>query len=89
MVNSVVGEIGINPRYAAYAKAHGRTTADMMERDRAAWPGGCMCGFLVWMSEQHRAFFKTCPSAFLDRHTIRDQAAWTAFLQNELCPLGD
>ena len=77
-----IGEIGENPRYAAYAQAHGKTPSEMMEHDRAAWPGGCMCGFIVWMSEQKQAFWKVCKSAFLDRYTIRDQAAWTTFLQS-------
>jgi len=81
-VKAMVGEIGSNPRYAAYAQAHGKTPDEMMEHDRAAWPGGCMCGFIVWMSEQKRAFRKACPSAFLDRYAIQDQAAWTAFLQS-------
>jgi len=75
-------EIGSNPRYAAYAQAHGRTPDEMMEHDRAAWPGGCMCGFIVWMSEQTQAFWKACQNAFLDRYTIQDQGAWTAFLQS-------
>jgi len=34
------------------------------------------------MSEQKQAFWKACQSAFLDRYTIRDQIAWTAFLQS-------
>ena len=81
-MKAMVGEIGSNPRYAAYAQAHGRTPDEMMEHDRSAWPGGCMCGFIVWMSEQKQAFWKVCKSAFLDRYTIRDQAAWTTFLQS-------
>jgi hypothetical protein len=79
-------EVGSNqgyaPEYTAYAQAHGRLPAEMMEHDRAAWPGGCMCGFILWMSEQKQAFWKACPSAFLDRDTIYDLAAWTAFLQS-------
>ena len=85
----IVGETGINPRYVAYAKAHDRTPGQMMEHDRAAWPGGCMCGFLLWISEQRRAFYRACPSAFIDWHMIADQAAWTEFLMAaERRPLG-
>jgi hypothetical protein len=36
------GAISWNPRYAAYAKAHGKTPDAMMEHDRDAWPGGCI-----------------------------------------------
>lgn len=40
-----------NPRYLAYAKAYGETDPEtMMERDRARYPGGHMCGFMLWMS---------------------------------------
>jgi hypothetical protein len=70
-----------NPRYAAYARAHGMTPAEMLEHDRQAWPGGCMCGFVLWMAEQKKKFHAVQPSAFLDRHTIADQTAWTGFLQ--------
>lgn len=80
-MKEMVGEIGSNPRYAAYARAHGRSPDAMMEYDRAAWPGGVMCGFSVWISEQKEAFWRSCPSAFLDRYTIGDHNAWTAFLQ--------
>jgi len=81
-MKAVVGKIGSNPRYVAYAQAHGKTPVKMLAHDRAAWPGGCMCGFILWMAEQKRAFWKECPGAFLDRHTIWDQDAWTAFLQS-------
>ena len=69
-----------NPRYVAYASAHGKTPDEMMKHDRIAWPGGCMCGFILWIDEQKQLFWKVEPSAFLDRHTIYDQDAWTKFL---------
>lgn len=43
-----------NPRYAAYARAHGRAPEDMLTHDRSAWPGGPMCGFILWMSRRWR-----------------------------------
>ena len=39
---------GWNPRYEAYAAAHGRDPDAMLEHDRAAWPGGSMTGYIVW-----------------------------------------
>ena len=39
-----------NPRYACYARAHGRSPAAMLDHDKRAWPGGRMCGFIVWLS---------------------------------------
>lgn len=81
-MRAVVGKIGDNPNYVAYATAHGKTPDAMMAHDRDAWPGGCMCGFITWMSEMKRAFLKTSPESFLDRYTIRDYGAWAAFLQS-------
>lgn len=73
----------VNPRYVAYAKAHGRTLDEMMDNDRRAYPGGCMCGFILWISQMKQKFWKTSPGSFLDRYTIHDQDAWTRFLQEE------
>lgn len=81
-LEAIDGGAGDNPRYAAYALAHGMTPDAMMEHDRIAYPGGCMCGFVLWMSEQKRAFWEPCPEAFFDRGRILDQDAWTSFLQS-------
>ena len=68
-----------NPRYTAYASAHGKTPDEMLEHDRAEWPGGCMCGFLVWISGLLTKFRKSHPEAFVGDH-ISDQEAWTRFI---------
>lgn len=47
---------GINPRYAAYAGAHGLSVVDMLSEDRERYPGGVMCGYLVWSREHLRRF---------------------------------
>ncbi len=40
-----------NPRYLAYAAAHGRDPDAMLAHDREAWSGGCMVGFICWISD--------------------------------------
>lgn len=42
----------MNPRYLAYARAHGLTPDAMALLDEARYPGGRMAGFQVWMSER-------------------------------------
>ena len=39
----------MNPRYLAYAKAHGKTPAGMLASDTERWPGGKMAGFILWV----------------------------------------
>lgn len=41
-----------NPRYYAYATSHGRKCEDMLTFDKKKWPGGKMCGFILWIREQ-------------------------------------
>jgi len=74
--------LGLNPRYVAYATAHGKSPAEMMAADDIEWPGGCMTGFILWMSERKQAFYKARPGCFLDRHAICDMEAWDEFLVN-------
>lgn len=38
-----------NPRYVAFAAAHGRTPEAQREADAVAWPGGINTGFMVWL----------------------------------------
>ena len=72
-----------NPRYVAYAQAHGHTPDEQMTSDEKAWPGGVMCGFMIWMSQQKELFYKAHAECFLDHWTISDQKAWTTWLQTE------
>jgi hypothetical protein len=45
-----------NPRYVAYAAAHGWSPEAMMIKDRAEWPGGEMTGFILWIQQHVRAW---------------------------------
>lgn len=40
------------PRYIAYCKDQGRSTEDQMDHDSLKWPGGVMCGFILWISNR-------------------------------------
>jgi hypothetical protein len=71
-----------NPHYLAYARAHDKSPTEMFDYDFAAWPGGCMCGFLLWISDRKQEFWNEQPQAFLDEVLYHDQTAWAAFLQS-------
>lgn len=43
-----------NGRYLAYSRAHGRSPEAMLAHDDDAWPGGRMCGFMLWLRSQWR-----------------------------------
>lgn len=40
------------PRYVAYCVAQGRDPDAQLAHDSEAWPGGCMCGFMLWIGER-------------------------------------
>ena len=67
-------------RYLCYAAAHSRTPEAMLEHDREAWPGGHMCGYLIWISREWQAWSRehekprTC-------HTPVDHADFDARLR--------
>jgi hypothetical protein len=79
-----------NPRYLAYCRAHGESDPEaMLERDREAWPGGCMTGFVLWIGEMKRGMAKTHPEAMFRgwngaaTDQIVDQAAFDKFLADQ------
>ena len=46
-----------NPRYLAYCRAHGISDPDaMLDHDNERWPGGCMCGFILWIQARWNEF---------------------------------
>jgi hypothetical protein len=56
------GERKWNPRFVAYAMAHGRTPEEQLAHDEVAWPGGKMCGFLLWSSRKIEAWRASLPA---------------------------
>ena len=54
-----------NPRYEAYARAHGRTVPAQIEQDSIDWPGGKMCGFILWNNDQIRAYGNDHPEGMM------------------------
>lgn len=82
-----------NPRYVAYASEYGRSPEQQLEHDREAWPGGLMCGFILWSNERLTEYAKINPAAFFvgiltpwDRHGGRpkliDQKAYDDWLDS-------
>lgn len=69
-----------SPNFRAYAAAHGRTPEAQLAHDEAAWPGGIMTGFMLWIAERKRAFKAEHPECFLFGD-IWDYDVWLVWLQ--------
>jgi hypothetical protein len=67
------------PEFKAYCKANGRTPAKQLAHDRRKFPGGCMCGFILWMSAKLSAFKLAHPEACIGGF-VRDHKAKVRFL---------
>jgi hypothetical protein len=69
----------VNPRYIAYAAAHGETPDGMLEADRLSWPGGSMAGFTIWIDGKWREW---CALNFRSRSALTeaDHAAFDEWL---------
>lgn len=46
----------MNPRYVEYCRAHGKTPDEMLAFDTKRWPGGKMCGFILWNMDKVQEF---------------------------------
>ena len=66
--------------FTAYATAQGRLPDAQIEHDKEAYPGGCMCGFILWMSKKLAAFKRKHPEHYIG-DAIRDHDAKCAFLE--------
>jgi hypothetical protein len=83
-----------NPRYIQYCRVNGESDPDrMLERDREEWPGGCMCGFSLWISRKWREWYASLGpcngqyacliSGHMDR-LHQDHAAFDKWLEKEV-----
>lgn len=72
--------MGYQPRFIAYATAHGRTPDEQIEQDRIDWPGGVMCGFILWMSDKWNEWRKLNGLAARDPLFDSDHASFDAWI---------
>lgn len=49
-------EAAYQPRYVAYARAHGRSPEVQAAQDRVEHPGGCMVGYILWIGDRWREY---------------------------------
>jgi hypothetical protein len=69
-----------NPRFVAYARAHGKSPEAMLEADRETWSGGKMAGFMLWMSERWREWRSINRRGRDDVLSNEDHASFDAFI---------
>lgn len=70
----------MNPRYVAYARAHGETPDAMLARDVERWPGGKMTGFVAWISAAWLAWDRERKHGANHVRTPEEHTAFTAWL---------
>lgn len=75
--------VGYQPRYIAYCRANGNTPQAQDVADRQLWPGGLMCGFILWTQNKWREWQKETGRADLNALTTADHDAFDAWLINQ------
>jgi hypothetical protein len=57
-----------NPRYLQYCRAMGRVgdPEAQLAQDQIDWPGGSMCGFILWHRERLQEACRERPELFFD-----------------------
>ncbi len=70
----------MNPYYLSYCEAHGRTPEEMKAHDRKLYPGGRMCGYMIWNQNKWGEFAKAHGMSRLELRSMDDLhdrfAAW-------------
>lgn len=72
------------PRYIAYAAAHGMSPEQMLAADAVRYVGGKMAGFMIWTSQQWRAWAKASGRDSRAPKSAADHASFDAFLAGEV-----
>lgn len=71
-----------NPRYVAYAAAHGRTPDEMLAHDVEAFSGAKMLGFILWIGARWRTWRALHGYDSYTPLTEADHDDFTAFVQS-------
>jgi len=64
------------PRFVAYAKAHGKEPQDQLDFDRDEYPSACMMGFILWIGSKWEEFaiLKGCKGDYRNSELlVRDE----------------
>lgn len=67
----------MNPRYLAYAAAHGQSPEGMLALDAERFPGGRMAGYLIWVSQRASEYRR---ARGLSHYGIIDHDDLTAYM---------
>lgn len=79
MASGSTKNLAFNPRFANYARVHGRTPEAQLDHDRAAWPNASMLPFTEWNGDRIVEFSKEHPEAFT-AGGLSDHGAYDAWL---------
>ena len=69
-------------RYIAYANSHHLTPEQMLAHDEFAWPGGKMCGFILFISHSWRSWQKYVGRKNLEFLCDHDHMSFDSWLLN-------
>lgn len=69
-----------NPLYVSYANSRGRTPEEMLKVDDVSFPGGSMCGYLIWISQAWQAWDRIF-NPRQAHHSENDREDFTKWLQ--------
>lgn len=54
-----------SPRFFEYCRAHGKTPEEMLAADDLRFPGGKMCGFMLWIGARWDEWQRRNPEVFI------------------------